>query len=53
MDETVGWHHRLNRHKGEWTLNGHYLPDVNGHVNGWTGKPGVIQSKGSQRVRCN
>ena len=38
-DEMVGWHHRLNRHEfRSW----------------WrTGKPDVLQSMGSQRVRHN
>ena len=38
-DEMVGWHHRLNRrvsvNSGSWW---------------WTGRPGVLQSTGSQRV---
>ena len=38
-DETVGWHHRLDGHEFEWT------PGV-----GRTGKPGMLQSVGSQRV---
>ena len=39
-DEMVGWHHRLNRHELEQT------PED------WrTGKPGVLQSTWSQRVR--
>ena len=39
-DEMVGWHHRFNRH--EWA-NSRRL---------WrTGKPGVLESMGSQRVR--
>ena len=39
-DEMVGWHHRLNGHEFEYS----------GRV--WrTGKPGVLQSMGSQRVR--
>ena len=41
-DEMVEWHHRLNRHElsklGSWW---------------WTGKPGVLQSTGSQRVGHN
>ena len=36
-DEMVAWHHRLNGHEFEQAL-------------GWTGKPGVLQSMGSQRV---
>ena len=39
QDEMVGWHHRLNGHEfensGSWW---------------WAGKPGVLQSMGSQRV---
>ena len=38
-DETVGWHHRLNGH-GVWVNSG-----------SWTGRSGVLQSMGSQRVR--
>ena len=34
-NEMVGWHHRLNGHENSW----------------WTGKPGVLQSMGLQRVR--
>ena len=37
-DEMVGWHHQLNGHEFEET------PER-------TGKPGVLQSMGSQRVR--
>ena len=37
-DETVGWHHRLSEHEFEQTV-------------GRTGKPAVLQSMGSQRVR--
>ena len=37
----VGWHHRLNRHEFEQTL---------GNGEG-QGKPGVMQSMESQRVR--
>jgi len=36
----VEWHHRLNRHESEQTLG-----------DGRIGKPGVLQSMGSQRVR--
>ena len=36
----AGWHHRLDGHESEQT------PGVGG-----TGKPGVLQSMGSQRVR--
>ena len=39
-DEMVGWHHWLDRH--EW---------VNFESWWWTGKLGVLQSMGSQRVR--
>ena len=39
-DELVGWHHRLNGHEFEQTPG-----------DGRTGKPGVLQSMGSQRVR--
>ena len=38
-DEMVGWHHRLDGHGFGWTL------EV-----GWTGRPGVLQFTGSQRV---
>ena len=38
-DEMVGWHHRLNGHKFEQAGNWW-----------WTGKPGVLQSMGLQRV---
>ena len=39
-DETVGWHHRLNGHEFEQT------------IRWWrTGKPGMLQSMGSQRIR--
>ena len=40
-DEMVGWHHQLNGHEFEWTLGVWWL----------TGRPGVLQSMGSQRVR--
>ena len=36
-DEMVGWHHQLNGHGSWW----------------WTGKPGVLQSMGSQRLENN
>ena len=39
-DEMVGWHHRLKGHEFEQTLG-----DIER-----TGKPGVLQSIGSQRV---
>ena len=38
-DETVGWHHRLDGHEFEQAGNWR-----------WTGKLGVLQSMGSQRV---
>ena len=41
-DEMVGWHHRLNGHESEQT--GRW---------GRTGKPAMLQSLGSQRVRHN
>ena len=41
-DEMVGWHHQLNGHESEQT--GRW---------GRTGKPAVLQSLGSQRVRHN
>ena len=37
-DEMAGWHHWLDGHESEWT------PGV------WTGRPGVLQFMGSQRV---
>ena len=40
-DEMVGWHHWLNGHEF-W---------VNSRSWWWTGRPGVLQSVGSQRVR--
>ena len=42
-DEMVGWHHRLDGHEFE------QAPGVGDK----TGKPGVLQSMGSQRVRHN
>ena len=42
-DEMVGWHHRLNGHEFEQTP---------GERDG-TGKPGMLQSMGLQRVRPN
>ena len=42
-DEMVGWHHRLGGHEFEQT------PGVGDR----TGKPGVLQSMGSQRVGHN
>ena len=38
-DEMVGWHHRLNGHEFEQAPG-----------DGETGKPGVLQSMGSQRI---
>ena len=40
-DEMVGWHHWLNG-RWVWASSGSWW---------WTGKPGVLQSTGSQRVR--
>ena len=40
-DEIVGWHHRLDGHGFGWTL---------GVGDGQTGRPGVLQFMGSQRV---
>ena len=40
-DETVGWHHGLNRHESEQTPG----------VGDGQGKPGMLQSMGLQRVR--
>ena len=40
-DEMVGWHHWLNGHEFEWTPRSWW----------WTGRPAVLQSLGSQRVR--
>ena len=40
-DEMVGWHRRLNDHEFEQAL------EVG---DGWTGRPGVLQSMGLQRV---
>ena len=40
-DETVGWHHRLNRHESEQAPG----------VGDGQGKPGMLQSMGLQRVR--
>ena len=41
QDEMIGWHHKLNGHESEQTLGD----------SGRTGKPGVLQSMGSQRIR--
>ena len=43
-DEMVGWHHQLYGHEFEQAL---------GVGNDGTGKPGVLQSMGLQRVRHN
>ena len=40
-NEMAGWHHRLDGHEFEYTLG---IDDV-------TGKTGVLQSMGTQRVR--
>ena len=40
-DEMVGWHHRLDGHEFDMSLDRSWW---------WTGKPGVLQSTGSQRV---
>ena len=40
-DEVVGWHHQLDGHEFE----------LNSRSWWWTGRPGVLQSMGSQRVR--
>ena len=40
-DEMAGWHHRLNGHEF-WVNSGSWW---------WTGRPGMLQSIGSQRVR--
>ena len=42
-DEMVGWHHWLDGHE-VWVNSGSWW---------WTGKPGVLQSMGSQRVGHN
>ena len=42
-DEMVGWHHWLNGHEFESSSGSWW----------WTGKPGVLQSMGSQRVGRN
>ena len=42
-NEMVGWHHWVNRHEFEQTPG----------IREWTGKPGVLQSMGSQRVGHN
>ena len=43
-DEMVGWHHRLDGHEFDMSLDRSWW---------WTGKPGVLQSTGSQRVGHN
>ena len=40
----VGWHHQLN---------GHEFQQIRGESEGQTGKPGMLQSMGSQRVGCD
>ena len=42
-DEMVGWHHRLNGCEFEQALGRWW----------WTGRPGVLQSMGLQRVGHN
>ena len=42
-DEMVGWHRQLNGHESGWTPG----------VGDGTGRPGVLQFMGSQRVRHN
>ena len=42
-DEMVGWHHQLDGHESEQALG----------VGDGTGKPGVLQSTGLQRVGHN
>ena len=39
-DEMAGWHHQLNGRESEWTLGDGW----------WTGRPGVLQFMGPQRV---
>ena len=39
----VGWHHLLDGHEFEKTIG----------IGDWTGKPGMLQSMGSKRVRHN
>ena len=49
--EMVGWHHRLNGHEFEQALDREACPDGQGWTAWWwTGKPGVLQSMGSQRA---
>ena len=40
----VGWHNQFNGHEFEQTV---------GDGEGQTGKPGMLQSMGSQRIRYN
>ena len=40
-DEMVGWHHRLNQWTWVWVNSGSW---------GWTGRPGMLQFMGLQRV---
>ena len=42
----VGWHHRLDGYELEQALG---VGDGQGSL-AWTGKPGMLQSMGSQRV---
>ena len=42
-DEMAGWHHWLKGCEFEWTLKSWW----------WTGRPGMLQFMGSQRVRHN
>ena len=41
-DVMVGWHHHLDAHESDWASSGSWW---------WTGKPGMVQSMGSQRVK--
>ena len=43
QDQIVGWHHWLDGHEFEQSSSDWW----------WTGKPGVLQSMGSQRIRHN
>ena len=44
VDETIGWHHQPNEHAWVWVNSGSWW---------WTGRPGILQPMGSQRVRHN
>ena len=46
-EEMVGWHHRLNGHESEQAPG---AGDGQGSLVCCTGKPGVLQSMGLQRV---